>query len=157
MTVRIAERLESEDRIQHRGKNRAESVAAFADVFEQPRLADAQRAFAERLDLERAQALQQAVAAEEKIRPRESRLAPARAEVGLLGAGGVKLVQREFRRQVARGLEVVQDRERDEHRARPRAHLINVEEEPFWKQQHLRRDGRQMLPWELAEEALAMQ
>ncbi len=69
----------------------------------------------------------------------------------MLRAVGEELVELLFRRQIARRLEVIDDRERHDHAAAPRRHLVNVKVEPIRQQDDFRRDDRQVLPRILAE------
>ena len=95
MIVRIAERLERDERIEHRRKNRGQPVGAFK-AFEHPLLGLFQRAFAERMDAVFGKPfgeLVQPVEPEEKIAPVKSFRVGREREVAFVDALGIKLVE----------------------------------------------------------------
>ena len=89
---------------------------------------------------------------EEEILPGEKFAVEGHAEVRVLGAVGEELVQLLLRREVAHRLEMVDDRERHDHAAAPRRHLVDVKVEPVRQQDDLRRNDRQVLPRILTED-----
>ena len=149
---RIAQRLEGDERVQHRGENRSEAVAALAHALGHPPLRAFQREAAPHFPREALEVLEHPVAGEEEVRPAQARAGPSAAQVGVLGADGVELVELLPGGERARGFVVIEDREREEHRAAPRGEFVDVEEEPAREEHHLDRDGGQELPRELAEQ-----
>ena len=69
--------------------------------------------------------------------------------IALLGADRIELVQLFVARQCPRRFEMVNDCERNEHRAAPGRHFVDVKRRPCWEQNHFHRDRRQILPREL--------
>jgi len=74
------------------------------------------------------------------------------SQVALMHAFGIKFIQIDTVIDFVRGLVVVDDGQRHEHRARPVAHLPEIDVKPFADQQHFARNRRDIFPREQAEE-----
>ena len=70
----------------------------------------------------------------------------------LLGAERIEFVQLLVARQHARRLEMIDDRERDEHGPAPGRHFVNVKRRPGRQQNHFHRNRRQIFPGKLPEQ-----
>ncbi len=95
MIVGIAQRLQRDERIEHRRENRRQAVAAL-EAFEHPLLAFLQRRFAERMDAvlrKPFRQLVQPVQPQEKIAQRNLFRVGREREVAFVDAVGIKLVQ----------------------------------------------------------------
>ena len=152
MVVGIPERLERDERVEHRREDRRQAVRAF-EAFEHPLLGLFERALAERMDFMLGKPLGefvQAVEPEEKVAPRKRVRVGREREVAFMDAFGIKLVQIHVHR--AGGFEMVDDGQRHEHGARPVAHVPEIHVEPFADEQHLAGNGRDVFPREQADQ-----
>ena len=152
VVVFVAERFQRDERVQHRGKNRAEAVAALAHALGHPGLRAGERGLASGFPRELVEELEDGVAGEEKIRPRQAPAFPAQPEETLLRADGIQLMELLVGGERAAGLVVIEDGQRDEHRPAPRGHFVDREKEPLRHEDHLDRDGGEILPRKLPEQ-----
>src|SRR5215475_9414855 len=152
MIFGITENAERDQTIQHRRINRGQPVTPLSDSFEHPTLGFLERAFARRTNAQRMQNMKDIVDAEEEISPRPKLFAARQPQVALLGTDRIKLVQLLIARQRPGWFEMVDDRERNQHRATPRRHFVDVERRPGREQNHLDRNRWQIFPRKLAEE-----
>ncbi len=152
MVIGITQRLQRNERIEHRRKNRGESVAAFK-AFQHPLLGLFERGPAERMDFmfgKPFRQLVQPIQPQEKIAERNLFRVGREREVAFVNAFGIKLVQIHVHR--AGRLEMVDDGQRHEHGARPVAHVPEIDVKPFADEQHLARNRRDVFPREQADE-----
>ena len=152
MVIRITERLEGDERIEHRRENRGQPVRAFK-TFEHPLFGVFQRAFAEGMDFvfgEPFGQFVQAIQPQEKIPPRNRLRVGREREVAFMDAFGIKLVQ--IHRHRTGGFEMVDDGQGHEHGARPVAHLPEIHVEPFADEDDLAGDGWDVFPGKQAEQ-----
>ncbi len=152
MIVGIAERLECDERVEHRRENRGQSVRTF-EAFEHPAFGVFERAFAKGVDVvlgEPFGEFVEAIQPEEKVAPGKIVRVGREGEVAFVVAFGIKFVQIHVHR--ARGLEMVDDGQWHEHGARPVAHLPEIYMKPFANEHHLARDGRDIFPRKEADQ-----
>ena len=153
MIVRIAERFQRDERIEHCGKNCGETVRPF-EAFEHPLLGLLERAFAERMNVvlrEPLGELVQLVEPDEKVPPGEPLGVRWQREIAFVVAFRIKFVERDVFRP-ARRLEMVDDGKRHEHGARPRTHLPEIHVKPFADQDDFAGNRRHVFPGEQTEQ-----
>ena len=148
----IAQRAQRDQTIQHRRKNSGETVTAFADALQHPTLRFLQCAFAHGTESKRMNQFQKIIDAQKQIAPGPETLAARQTEILVLSAERIELVQLFHARQFARRLEMIDDRERDQHRPAPGRHFVNVKRRPLRQQNHFHRNRRQILPGKLTEQ-----
>ena len=149
MIVRIAERFQRDERIEHRGENRGQTVRPF-EAFEHPLLGLLERAFAEGVNVVLRKPLGelvQLVEPDEKIAQGESLRVGGQRQVALVVALRVQLAECDVVRR-ARRLEMIDDRQRHEHRPRPGTQLPEIEVKPFSDEDDFARDRRHVSPRE---------
>ena len=154
MLVRVAQGLERDERIEHRRKNRRQTVRPL-EALQHPLLGFAQRPFAERMNLVFGEPLGEFV---DPVQPQE-KVAPAHPfrigrhpQISLVEAFGIKFIEGDVVFERAGGLEVIDDRQRHQHRAAPGTHFIEVHVEPLADQDHLARNGRHVIPRKKAQQ-----
>ena len=152
MVALVTERLQRDNGIEHRWKNRRETVAT-RKAFEHPLLTALQRRLPKRMNAVFRKPFRQFVQPiqpEEKIAERDLFRVGRQCEVALVDAVRIKFVQRDVDR--ARRLEMVDDRQRHDHAARPVAHVPEIHMEPFADEQHFARNRRHIFPREQTDE-----
>ena len=149
--LRVAQSVECHEAVEHRRKNRRESIATLAHTLGHPLLGPLQRILAEGMDGDAIVDFQERIAPQKKVPPGPEALVFFQGEVGILHPGGIEFMQVQGGGKRARGPVVVQDRQRGNDRAAPRGHFVEVEKEPAGKEKNLGRDGGDIVPWELAE------
>src|ERR1043166_4726190 len=149
MIVGIAESLECDERVQHRGENGGESVATLK-TFEHPSLGFFQRAFAERAKAVLLDKLKQLIEPKKKVAPGESVRVGRWREIALVIAGWIKLVQIDVN--FSSRFEVIDDGQRNEHRPRPIAHLVEVYVKPFADENDFARNRGHVVPGKEAQQ-----
>src|SRR5260370_28679815 len=115
----IAERAQCNQTVQHSWIDRGEAVTAFANPFNHPALRFCERAPAHRAKTQWTQEFQKVSESQKEIAPCPELFAARKAQIGLLGAQRVKLVELLFAGQNASRLEMVYDSQRHEHGAAP--------------------------------------
>src|SRR5712692_6097366 len=108
----IAERSQCNQTVQHRWIHRGEAVTAFANPFNHPALRFFERAPAHRAKPQWTQEFQKVIDSQKEIAPCPELFAARKAQIGLLGAQRVKLVELLFAGQNASWLEMVYDSQR---------------------------------------------
>ncbi len=146
MIAGVAERLERDQRIQHRREDRRQTVRML-EALQHPRFALLQRAFAEGMDAGRRPQLGklvQFVELQEEVAPGEPLRITRQGQVALVETVRVQFSQIEADR--PGGFEVVDDRQRHKHRARPVAHVPEIHVKPLADEQHFTGDCGDILP-----------
>src|SRR5204863_9976257 len=90
--------------------------------------------------------------AEEEISPGPKFLAARQTQVGLLRADWIQFVKLFVARERPGRFEMIDDGERNQHRAAPGRHFVDVKWRPARQQNHFHWNGRQIFPWKLAEQ-----
>ena len=93
MILGVAERAQCNERIQHCGEHRRQSVAPFADPLQHPALSFFQSAFAHRAPAEFGHDLQSVIRAQEKISPGKKTRVARERKVLVLGAEGIQFME----------------------------------------------------------------
>src|SRR5262249_20480574 len=97
------------------------------------------------------QNFQYVIKTEKEISPGPEAFAARQAEIALFGAKRIELVQLLVTGQRTRRFEMVDDRERNQHRPAPGRHFVDVKRRPCGQQNHFHWNGRQIFPRELSE------
>src|SRR6266446_7581192 len=117
--LRVTQRTQGNQRVQHRWKDRGETVTSLADAFEHPALGCLQRTPSQRTNAQRLQKFEGIIESEKEIAPRPELFAARKPQIALLGAERIELMQLFFARKNPTRLEVIDDGERDDHGPAP--------------------------------------
>jgi hypothetical protein len=93
--------------------------------------------------------LENTIGAQKEISPGQPARIARQSKILVLGADRIQLVQLLFFGQLARRFEMIDDRERDQHRPAPGRHLVNVKKGPTREKNHFHRNCGQIFPREL--------
>src|ERR1051325_5365475 len=150
MVIRIAKRFECDERVEHRGKDSRQTIRPF-EPFNHPLFGFSQGAFAEWVNAafgEPFRKFMEPVQAQKEVAPGQSLGGGRECEIAFVNAFGIKFVEANVVFKPARRLEVVNYRERDEHRTAPGAHLVKIYIEPFSQQNDFAWNRRNIIPRE---------
>ena len=139
--VRVAEDAQDDDDVDHRREDRAQPLGT-VEMLQQPFFRLAHRLGAQRLDRRLLVELEKPVGAEEKLPPaRGNQLRRLAEPIGGIGVQ-VQLGDSLLGSDVALVAKRRDDAQRQDHRPRPRRHVVEVEVKPFGQQHDFRRDAR---------------
>ena len=127
-------------------------IAAFADPLQHPALCFFKGAPSQRANSKGAQEFKNVIEPKKEIAPGPKGLTAGQPQIALLGAERIEFVQLLFARQNSSRFEMVNNRQRYEHRAAPRRHFTNVKRRPAREQHHFHRDRRQIFPRKLTQQ-----